>query len=163
MNLNVCILISKIFQGPPMNIKLESEPLEVECNPFNFSSGGPTGKKRRKKKDKEKKVKDSIKSYSIMNILRHKFRSCVNILLMIFITCSNEVLHTNVKYAQKYSWTETVSIITKRNVVLVRVYLLRLNPISILEIGIIVFIKTVCRKEWNSMLTSTHSTQIELR
>merc|ERR1712141_234976 len=32
------------------------EPLEVECNPFNYSStGGPTGKKRRKKKDKEKK------------------------------------------------------------------------------------------------------------
>lgn len=43
------------YDGPPMNIKLESEPLEVECNPFNFSSGGPTGKKRRKKKDKEKK------------------------------------------------------------------------------------------------------------
>ena len=41
-----------------MNIKLESEPLEVECNPFNFSSGAATGKKRRKKKDKEKKVKD---------------------------------------------------------------------------------------------------------
>ena len=39
-----------------MNIKMESEPLEVECNPFNFSSGGSTGKKRRKKKDKEKKV-----------------------------------------------------------------------------------------------------------
>ena len=39
-----------------MNIKMESEPLEVECNPFNFSSGGTTGKKRRKKKDKEKKV-----------------------------------------------------------------------------------------------------------
>merc|ERR1711981_1269616 len=43
------------YDGPPMNIKLESEPLEVECNPFNFSSGGSTGKKRRKKKDKEKK------------------------------------------------------------------------------------------------------------
>ena len=52
------IFISKIFQGPPMNIKLESEPLEVECNPFNFSSGAATGKKRRKKKDKEKKVKN---------------------------------------------------------------------------------------------------------
>jgi hypothetical protein len=47
-------------------------------------------------------------------------------------------------------------------VVLVRVYLWRLNPISILEIGIIVFTKTVYRKEWNSMLTSTHNTQIEL-
>ena len=40
-----------------MNIKLESEPLEVDVNPFNYSStGGTTGKKRRKKKDKEKKV-----------------------------------------------------------------------------------------------------------
>ena len=39
-----------------MNIKLESEPLEVDVNPFNYSStGGATGKKRRKKKDKEKK------------------------------------------------------------------------------------------------------------
>jgi len=39
-----------------MNIKLESEPLEVDVNPFNYSStGGTTGKKRRKKKDKEKK------------------------------------------------------------------------------------------------------------
>ena len=57
-----------------MNIKLESEPLEVECNPFNFSSGAATGKKRRKKKDKEKKVKDSIKSYSII---------CINFFLML--------------------------------------------------------------------------------
>ena len=52
-----------------MNIKLESEPLEVECNPFNYSStGGTTGKKRRKKKDKEKKVRPSLRKQCIFRI-----------------------------------------------------------------------------------------------
>ena len=67
------------MKGPPLNIKLESEPLEIECNPFNFSSSGTTGKKRRKKKDKEKKVSiqhkifDAIMHYKVLS-LKSKYR-----------------------------------------------------------------------------------------
>ena len=65
------------MKGPPLNIKLESEPLEIECNPFNFSSSGTTGKKRRKKKDKEKKVSIQHKIFDdeVHFTLRDKFLS----------------------------------------------------------------------------------------
>ena len=68
-----------------MNIKLESEPLEIECNPFNFSSGGTTGKKRRKKKDKEKKVSILCIDIDYMMHRDHRFHNLLTILTIIEI------------------------------------------------------------------------------
>ena len=133
-----------------MNIKLESEPLEVECNPFNYSStGGTTGKKRRKKKDKEKKVRPSLRKQCIFRIeINFIYFNFLNANYLTFSSfCSNGVRHISVKSVQRYLSTEIVSITIKRKKVHVLAYQLLPNHISILVIDITVSIKTACQKE----------------
>ena len=48
----------KYLQGPAINIKLESESVEIECNPYSYNNS--MKKRVLKIKGKEKRVSDAI-------------------------------------------------------------------------------------------------------